>query len=101
MYQAKERENNKLKEENKKLDKDIGKLIDIGERLERMAKILLRELQKVLERSEFINAINSLGFSKEDKQDIGNLDIELNPQYYPNEVQEQRNEPKRNKGMTR
>lgn len=101
MYQAKERENNKLKEENKKLDKDIGKLIDIGERLERMAKILLRELQKVLERSEFINAINSLGLSKEDKQDIGNLDIELNPQYYPNEVQEQRNEPKRNKGMTR
>lgn len=101
MYQAKERENNKLKEENKKLDKDIGKLIDIGERLERMAKILLRELQKVLERSEFINSINSLGLSKEDKQDIGNLDIELNPQYYPNEVQEQRNEPKRNKGMTR
>ncbi|MDN5614188.1 MAG: hypothetical protein L0G33_11480, partial [Staphylococcus equorum] len=59
---------------------------------------LLEELNRMFERTEFVDKIRGLGKDNDKVMNVMRIiDKENNPQHY----QEQKQEPKRNKGMTR
>ena len=107
MYQTKKRENNELKEENKEIKDDLSNTNKLLYHCKIAISKLLEEINRMIfDRSDFVDRIRGLGKDDEKAMNVMRIvDQENNPEYYQKQVQEeqqeQKNEPKRNKGMTR
>ena len=108
-------ENSRLKEENKSAFETLTKANEVLEKrnkqIEKSNKILvvarekisklLKEIERLLGREQFVERVRGLGKDNEPMMNImRNIDKRDNPQYYPEE-QEQKHEKKNNRGMSR
>ena len=98
MYQDLKQENLGLKEENKEIQDDLDNTNNLLYHCKIAISKLLEELNRMFERTEFVDKIRGLGKDNDKVMNVMRIiDKENNPQHY----QEQKQEPKRNKGMTR
>lgn len=98
MYQDLKQENLGLKEENKEIQDDLDNTNNLLYHCKIAISKLLEELNRMFERTEFVDKIRGLGKDDDKVMNVMRIiDKENNPQHY----QEQKQEPKRNKGMTR
>ena len=108
-------ENSRLKEENKSAFETLTKANEVLEKrdkqIEKSNKILvvtreiisklLKEIERLLGREQFVERVRGLGKDNEPMMNImRNIDKRDNPQHYPEE-QEQKHEKKNNRGMSR
>lgn len=108
-------ENSRLKEENKsvfetltkanegleKRNKQLDKANKMLEATTEIISKLLKEIERLLGREQFVEKVRGLGKDKETMMNVmRNIDKRDNPQHYPEE-KEQKRETKRNRGMTR
>ncbi|MGW7816516.1 MobV family relaxase [Staphylococcus xylosus] len=89
--------NDTVKERNKQLDKATKMLETTTEIISK----LLKEIERLLGREQFVERVRGLGKDNETMMNVmRNIDKRDNPQHYPEE-KEQKREIKRNRGMTR
>ncbi|MDG0826459.1 plasmid recombination protein [Staphylococcus equorum] len=102
MYQDLKQENLGLKEENKEIQDDLDNTNNLLYHCKIAISKLLEELNRMFERTEFVDKIRGLGKDNDKVMNVMRIiDKENNPQHYQEQKQEQKQEPKRNKGMTR
>ncbi|MCD0778462.1 plasmid recombination protein, partial [Staphylococcus aureus] len=103
MYQGLQQENRELKEENKEIKDDLDKTNKLLYHCKIAISKLLEELNRMFERREFVDKIRGLGKDNDQVLNVMRIiDKENNPQHYQEQKQEeQKSEPKRDRGMSR